>query len=810
MIPSHFNKSNEQRLIDDLNKFESLRSNEQVKQFFSFNNENMCFFISVFTQLIIAEDVSQAQIHLNSLTQFFSEQNIDFAVTLEDGSASSKIAAKKYKVVKIIAGGILGECHFTHLKFDEQTDISQHHSVFFRLMQFLFSMSIFSYFNLFNEANPEHINSVNQAEKRQETESLEPISATQSTVLFRLLFNGKRIASYSEFKTLCEGLVIQPSKEQLFVDKLESFHYLLHRHLPSESTEPKDINPVLRSLCNSELYHNLPSVAELQQLEDNHQQDLVAQLTQEIADKLELEVQQKQQLLEGQEILALLYGLTSNSDSNSDIEMFDGSSDSSFETDSRSCGSSDESESSHYFTELLAGSPSKTSGLQNFYHTCAFNASLQLLSDIFIANDLDQSAIGELYKNSLYNLLCGLKVTVNRTPSASPLIKLKITLTSTLAKALATKVANKQGYELNVDRGGDCRGTVNVKAECEALNRFVRSLKLVCKQARDKTCRFDDLKTFFERYKKLAIISSNALSKKLLNWSEDNEDYWLPEAIKQVCVNEVMTDLMSITGLSTSSLCSLLQQVTLSAYSTNGCVHTEMHYELPTGIINLATKADSYDISDYLLEHIKEKEASDWELPAELNSSKVSITKKLKQIKFCTQNGSLETPKFLILSLKLFNSNKQKLTSKIKSSFMIGDHSINISLDADVDTGEQSLLKLIEKKFIVNVPISQSSKAQSEAVNMVEYRAIAIICHIGPKINSGHYITIKISDDGKHITICDDSKVMSLADYKKELAKNKKNDVKVDDILATVCLKCKFSGYLYFLKKTVAVQSAEA
>ena len=805
MIPSHFNKSNEQRLIDDLNKFESLRSNEQVKQFFSFNNENMCFFTSAFTQLIIAEDVSQAQIHLNTLTQFFSEQNIDAAVTLEDGSASAQVAAKKYKVVKIITGGILGECHFTHLKLDEQTDISQHHTVFFRLMQFLFSMSIFSYFNLFNETNPEHLNSVNQTEARKQTKSLEPISATQSTVLFRLLFNGKRIASYSEFKTLCRGLVIQPSKEQLFVDKLESFHYLLNRHLPSESTKPKELNPVLRSLCNSKLYNNLPSVAELQQLEDNHQKDLVARLVQEIAYKLELEVQQKQQLLEAENILALLEEFTLNSKT----EMFDGASDSSFETDPLSCGSSDESESSHYLIELLAGSPSKTSGLQNFYHTCAFNASLQSLSDIFIANDLDQSAIGELYKNSLYNLLCGLKVTVNRVPSTSPWIKHNIILTKTMAEALATKVANKQGYELNVHKD-DWRGTVNVKAECEALNRFLRSLKLVCKQARDKTCRFDDLKTFFERYKQLAIISNNALSKKLLNWSEDNDDYWLPEAINQVCANEVMTDLMSITGLSTSSLCSLRQQVRLSAYGTNGCVHTEMYYELPTGIINLATKAASYDVSDYLLEHIKAKVVSDWELPAALNLPEVAITKKLKQIKFCTQNGSLETPKFLILSLKLFNSNKQKLTSKSQSSLMIGDHNINIRLDVGVDVGEQSLLKLIEKKFIVNVPISLSSKAQSEVVNMVEYRAIAIICHIGSKINSGHYITIKISDDGKHISICDDSKVMSLDDYKKELAKNKKNDVKVDDILATVCLKCKFSGYLYFLKKTIAVQSDEA
>ena len=430
--------------------------------------------------------------------------------------------------------------------------------------------------------------------------------------------------------------------------------------------------------------------------------------------------------------------------------------------------------------EMIMALSQPSNGLKNLGNTCAFNASFQAISHSLLAILVDKSNALQLEHSRICNMLCNLKVKVNDL-HCNPVILNKVQ-----ASILTSQIAanSDRNYQLEV-KTTENNSVVDVKNQCETLNNFMSSFIEVCELAGKGICDSNRLKSFFKAYTEHAVSAQRQVSKNLLGVSSN--DVWQEGSYRQVCAHEVITDLMDITALSSFHDCTLAQYETLRAYDKDECTHERVNEFPSAGIISIPVTGKNYDINQCLLQFQEEEDFHDWDFDYQQHNV-ARPTNKTKQMEWITQSNTI--PKQLVLSLKLFDDQMNKI--KVPKAYC-GQNSSS-------DIGVLSLCQLYRNNFEIKVPIISKANTQPENI-LARYQVVAVVCHIGSILKSGHYITIKISDDAKQINICDDSKVMSLVEYKIKLTANRRYAVILNDDFSDICSKCGFSGYVYFLKR---------
>ena len=748
--PATHANSNETLLLQDLRNFEKLRRSQLGQLFLP--KQEQAFFVKTLSQLLVAEDVQQAKAHLNALEKFFSN---NIHISLEDSktTTSTPQTGARYKVVNITVGERVRYI-FQHNKPDLPVDMIEHSSVIDCLWQKLTSLR-----TPVLKGNKKHTSitashSLNNTNKKNEDEAsaIAPvrIRASESMTLFRLLLNSPKntINSYSQFEKEFEDVMLTPGDEQAVASMFES-------SLPQDSSQ-QDSVPAIESSVSNFLHlldYNYSSDELITKVSDHVQAFLAAQKAR----------YPKPEYLQKESVLPCT---TDNPQLSS--------------TWGKPVSSAVDKQDNQ--TEISAN---LFKGLHNFGNTCAFNASLQATSRALLPILEDKTKGLERQKTSIFNMLFQLPFKVFGSTGGEPIeIRLSEEQAGTMASAIT--VNNNYKFKLPTDLGV---GVLDITNKCEALNALISSLIKVCNRVNTGNCSQQDLIEFYDAYGKHAVNAKRSTSRQLLNIKRaNNKPFYNLSRIQQVCADEIITDFMTITGLSTASDCTLCQYGLLRAYNAEQCVHTTIIENPPIGVISLPVAGNSFDISNYLKQYTAEEDASDWEFDHEEHSLS-KPTKKTRQTELKAQDNL--APKYLVLSLKLFD-NKAKKKTVTPSVFKV----FNGELCPSNDVGVLSLCELSENNFRVKVPISDMEKTK-----VVTYQVIAVICHIGSNAISGHYITVRLSDDAKQITICDDMDVLSLMDYKKDPSVKQKYKVEEQDPFSAVCIKCGFSGYVYFLKR---------
>ena len=747
--PATHANSNETLLLQDLRNFEKLRRSQLGQLFLP--KQEQAFFVKTLSQLLVAEDVQQAKAHLNALEKFFSN---NIHISLEDSktTTSTPQTGARYKVVNITVGERVRYI-FQHNKPDLPVDMIEHSSVIDCLWQKLTSLraSVLKENKKHTSITASH--SLNNTNKKNEDEAsaIAPvrIRASESMTLFRLLINSHKnaINSYSQFAEKFEGLMLTLGDEQAVANEFES-------SLPQDSSQQDSVSVIESSVSNL-----------LQLLDHNYSgEELLAKVGDHVRGFLATHKARydKPEYLQKESVLpctpnSLQLSSTWGKPVSSAVDKQDNQ------------------------TEISA---SLFKGLHNFGNTCAFNASLQATSQALLPIIEDETKGLERQKTSIFNMLSQLPVKVLDSKNGK---KIETHLSEKHAEIMANWVTVHNNYQFNLPTDiGD--GVIDITKNCKTLNAFISSLIKVCNRVNTGNCSQQDLTEFYDAYALHAVYAKRSTSQQLLCITRlNNKTTYNLSCIEQVCAHEIITDLMTITGLSTASDCTLCQYELLRAYDAKQCVHTTTHENPPTGIISLPVTGSRFNISDYLRDYTAEEDASEWEFKHE-DHKLTKPTKKTKQIELKAQENL--APKYLVLSLKLFD-NKAKKKTVIPSVFKVfkGEQC------SSNDVGVLSLCELSQNNFRVKVPISDMEKTK-----VVTYQVIAVICHIGSNAISGHYITVRLSDDAKQITICDDMDVLSLMDYKKDPSVKQKYKVEEQDPFSAVCIKCGFSGYVYFLK----------
>ena len=696
-------------------------------------------------QLIVTEDTQTAQKKINSLTLFF-ENEITFDFLDTDNTKESLDLSKKYQHLAVYSETVNSDgqqvnqwAGFRHYKRVVSAETSTSSAVVFKLFKFL---SLNKY--LTKSAPP-------LKPKTLPTQESTITPATDNAKLFSLLINSRSeyICNYDDFLEQFGNVMVQTGTEMTVKSKFIFF----------------------RQLQSLEHHHGVRFTMEKQTQFLNEPIQLINEWCTALYTVLFSKTESDESNAKLEEVAAEVLAAINDSYTN------DESYEQTLAVQSSQLASTKAQHSQTKRPQIIKKTLNDTldTGLSNRGNSCSFNSCFQAVAAAIFPKLSINYFSPSLPKETVYNLLLMACVPVVNSESDTSQTR-NLIITHNLALQIADKYVQeptKRVFLVNDQ-------TVDIGEQLDSVQEFLTALCTLCCAINNNLETESYLNAVFKAYSKHAITNNRLTSKDLLKLKDDSD--YRTASFSQECASEIIQDLMDITGLSINPSFSLVSLVKHRSYKFNKCVYHSDVQEKPTGIISVSYLGKGHSLSDYLrdystVETINRPPSKDHSLLYR----KMNPNIQTQQTLLFSPNGTY--PHNLQVSVKLFDlSIRRKLRTQTPVA-------VTSTHKAVSDIGVLTLCQLVDDNFNVLVPVYNLDSDQT--VN-IPYKVRAVICHIGTFMGAGHYVTLKIINNG-HIQICDDSLVTTwTADSIKSSTWNKQK-------LKNLIIKHSYSGYVFLL-----------